>query len=214
MFFADSRLFARASLDFHLYFSSVQGLGGGVMTSMRMRIMCCVSLVDLVLVRGIDESGRGGWGGGGVVTSMRMRLLCCVSLVVLCFVHWWGDGGMGAFRFGFAVFSERFRAVLCRPSTCGIYFHVCVCVFDLRAGVGRGGDGLMTSMRMRLTCTVPLSALCIDGYGGMLMMLMLFRVMLIAYAEHNNGDGYSYGNNNLVVTLFLRRHQYKNTRVF
>ena len=27
--FADSRLFARASLDFHLYFSSVQGLGGG-----------------------------------------------------------------------------------------------------------------------------------------------------------------------------------------
>ena len=66
--FADSRLFARASLDFHLYFSSVQGLGGdggGVMTSMRMRIMCCVSLVDLVLVRGIDESGRGGWGEGG-----------------------------------------------------------------------------------------------------------------------------------------------------
>ena len=27
--FADSRLFAHASLDFHLYFSSVQGWGGG-----------------------------------------------------------------------------------------------------------------------------------------------------------------------------------------
>ena len=42
-------------------------------------------------------------------------------------------------------------------------------VFDLRAGVGRGGGwgGLMASMRMRLTCTVFLSALCIGGEGQM-----------------------------------------------
>ena len=38
----------------------------------------------------------------------------------------------------------------------------------------------MTSMRMRLACTVSLSALC---NAGMLMMLMLFCMMLIAYAE-------------------------------
>ena len=68
--FADSRLFAHASLDLHLYLISVH-----------------------VLVRYIG--GGGGDGGGGVMTSMRMRLLCCVSLVVLCFVHWWEGGGDG-----------------------------------------------------------------------------------------------------------------------
>ena len=75
--FADSRLFAHASLDFHLYFSSVRGLGGvggeGVMTSMRMRIVCCVSLVDLVLVRHI-----GGEGGEEV-----MCFSCCFVFCAL-----------------------------------------------------------------------------------------------------------------------------------
>ena len=53
--FADSRLFAHASLDLHLSFSSVRGWGGmrggggGVMTSMRMRLLSSVSFVELVL---------------------------------------------------------------------------------------------------------------------------------------------------------------------
>ena len=46
-------------------------------------------------------------------------------------------------------------------------FRTCY-VFDLRAGVGRGGwGGLMTSMRMRPAYTVSLSAPCIGGEGGM-----------------------------------------------
>ena len=45
-FFADSRLFAHASLDLHLSFSS-----GGVMTSMRMRLVSSVSFVALLLKR-------------------------------------------------------------------------------------------------------------------------------------------------------------------
>ena len=103
------------------------------------------------------------------MTSMRMRLLFCASFVVLCFVHWWGEGGDGCI-------SHRF--LRCVPTISGQHcadprlvahasldFHVYV--FDLRAGVGRGGGwgGLMTSMRMRLTCTVFLSGLCIGGEG-------------------------------------------------
>ena len=46
--------FARASFDLLFYFSFVRGwgvMGGeGLMTSMRMRILCCVFVVDLVLV--------------------------------------------------------------------------------------------------------------------------------------------------------------------
>ena len=43
---ADSRLSAHAGLDLHLSFSSVRGLGGGgVMTSMRMRLVSSVSFV-------------------------------------------------------------------------------------------------------------------------------------------------------------------------
>ena len=51
--FADSRLFAHASLDLHLSFSSVRGWGGmgGVMTSMRMRLVSSVSFVALLLKR-------------------------------------------------------------------------------------------------------------------------------------------------------------------
>ena len=97
--FADSRLFAHASLDFHWYVSSVQGWVG-VMTSMRMRILCCVSLVDLVLVRSIG-------GDGGLMTSMRMQLLCCVSLLALCFAHWLGGRGWGAFRIGLWCFPKK-----------------------------------------------------------------------------------------------------------
>ena len=106
--FADSRPFAHASLSFHLYFSSVQGWGGGrggLMTSMPMRlclVFCFLTSFWYVLVRYIGGEGRR---DGGVMTSMRMRLLCCVSLVVLCFVHWWGRGGWGHFASVFAVFS-------------------------------------------------------------------------------------------------------------
>ena len=52
--FAESRLFAHASLDLHLFFSSVRGWGGGwggVMTSMRMRLVSSVSFVALLLKR-------------------------------------------------------------------------------------------------------------------------------------------------------------------
>ena len=57
--FADSRLFAHASLDLHLSFSSVRGWGGGMGGEM------------------------GGGMGGGVMTSMRMRLVSSVSFVAL-----------------------------------------------------------------------------------------------------------------------------------
>ena len=53
--FADSRLFAHASLNLHLSFSSVRGWWGiGVgckMTSMRMRLVSSVSFVALLLIR-------------------------------------------------------------------------------------------------------------------------------------------------------------------
>ena len=76
-------------------------------------------------------------------------------------------------------------------------------VFDLRAGVGRGGGDFWAddvhSMQLAATCTVSLSALCIGGEGGdggVLMMLMLFCMMLIAYAEDDNGDDDTCGDNN------------------
>ena len=52
----------------------------------------------------------------------------------------------------------------------------------------------MTSVRVWLTCTVSLSALCI-GEEGMLMMLMLFCHDVDFYAEDNNGDDDTYGDN-------------------
>ena len=62
VFFADSRIFAHVGLDLYLSFSSVRGLGGGgVMTSMRMRLLFSVSCVHLVLVC----SGAVHWWGGG-----------------------------------------------------------------------------------------------------------------------------------------------------
>ena len=48
--FADFRLFAHAGLDLHLSFSSVRGWGG-LMTSMRMRLVSSVSFVALLLKR-------------------------------------------------------------------------------------------------------------------------------------------------------------------
>ena len=48
--FADSRLFAHAGLDLQLSFSSVRGWGG-LMTSMRMRLVSSVSFVALLLKR-------------------------------------------------------------------------------------------------------------------------------------------------------------------
>ena len=54
VFFAGFRLFAHASLDLHLSFSSVRGwggMGGGMMTSMRMRLVSSVSLVASYVCR-------------------------------------------------------------------------------------------------------------------------------------------------------------------
>ena len=123
------------------------------MTSMRMRILSCVSLVDLVLVCSVAVHWWGGGGWGWVMTSMRMRLLCCVSLLVLCFVHWWG-GGDGCI-------SHRF--LRCFLTTSGQH---CADPRMYLTSVQGWGGGVMTSMRMRLTCTVSLSALCIGEERG------------------------------------------------
>ena len=109
--FGDSRLSAHAGFDLHLSFSSVRGWGGGmgrgVMTSMRMRLVSCVSFVAFYVCRishrffygvfALDFvhmpaktciclsalCGVGGGWGGGVMTSMRMRLVSSVSFVAL-----------------------------------------------------------------------------------------------------------------------------------
>ena len=91
--FADSRLFAHAGLDLHLYFSSVRGEGGdggagGVMTSMRIRLVSsgffvasyvcrishrflrCFAESQLSAHASLDLhlsfSSVRGWGGGGI----------------------------------------------------------------------------------------------------------------------------------------------------
>ena len=84
--FVDSRFFAHASLDFHLYFSSVQGWGVEGWTSMRVRILSCVSLVDLVLVRYIGGEG-GGMGGGGDVHAGWGHLFSGSTVPTLDFSH-------------------------------------------------------------------------------------------------------------------------------
>ena len=88
--FADSRLFAHASLDLHLYFSSVRGWGGGwggggVMTSMRMHLVSSVSFVDIVLVcsSALHWWGEGGDGGGGDDVHANAASVLCFSC---CFV--------------------------------------------------------------------------------------------------------------------------------
>ena len=85
----------------------------------------------------------GGRGGGGVMTSMRMRF-CVVFLLLFCVLCIGGEGG------GDGCISHWF--LRCFPTISGqhcahprlvahasLEFHVYV--FDLRAGVGRGGDG-------------------------------------------------------------------------
>ena len=144
------------------------------MTSMRMRILSCVSLVDLfwyVLGRYIGGEG-GGWGGDDVHANAA-SVLCFSCRFVFCALV--GKGGWH-FTLVFA----------CVPTISGqhcadprLVLHASldlhVHVFDLRAGVGRGGGmggggaggwGLMTSMRMRLACTASLSALWVGGEGG------------------------------------------------
>ena len=60
----------------------------------------------------------------------------------------------------------------------------------------------MTSMRVRLTRAVSLSALCIGGEGGWgdVDEVDVVLQMLVAYAEDNNGDDDTYGDNNDTVT--------------
>ena len=77
---------------------------------------------------------------------------CC--FVFLCIG---AKGGMGAFRIGF----------------CGVFLKFPGSTVPSVQGWGGGmaagggeGEGLMTSMRMRLTCAVSRSALCIGGEGG------------------------------------------------
>ena len=48
---AISRLSAHASFDLHLFLNSVRGFGGGVMTSMRLRLVFSFSFGDLLLLR-------------------------------------------------------------------------------------------------------------------------------------------------------------------
>ena len=57
------------------------GGGGGMMTSMRLRLVFSFSFVGYVVVR------CSGGEGGGVMTSMRMRLVfsfCFVDLLLWC----------------------------------------------------------------------------------------------------------------------------------
>ena len=115
--FADSRLFAHASLELHLYLSSVH-----------------------VLVRYIGGEGGGGSGrGGDDVHANAASVLCFSCCFVFCALV--GRGGMGAFRFcGSFIF---FRAALCRPSTCRICQLGLPCVCVRPPCRGREGGGAM-----------------------------------------------------------------------
>ena len=155
---------------------------------MRVRILSCVSLVDLVLVRYIGGEGGGDGRGGRRPCGMGAfifgqhcadpRLLA--HAMYLISVQGWGGGDGGGTDDVHAIAAYMYCFPLCTVH----WWEGC-------ALVGRGGG----------------------GKGGMLMMLMLFCMMLIAYAEDNKGDDDTYGDSNaLVVTLLLRRHQYKNTR--
>ena len=106
------------------------------MTSMRMQILFCVALVDLVLVRYIGR--RGGMGGGDDVHANAAS----VFLLLFCVLCIGGErgGAMGAFRDGFCGVFLQFPGstvptldFLHMPAWTSMY------VFDLRAGVGRGG---------------------------------------------------------------------------
>ena len=93
--FADSPLSAHAGLDLHFLFQLCLG-GGGVMTSMRMRLLFSLFFVH-VLVRHIGgEAGVWGW---GVMTSMHVHANATFVFSFLCScagaVHWWGGGGWG-----------------------------------------------------------------------------------------------------------------------
>ena len=147
--FADSRLFAHVTCQLRLAFvcqlcPGVRGDAGGVMTSMRMQILSCVSLVDLVLVCSGAVHWREGGGMGWVMdvhanATSALWFSCCFVFCAL--VGRRGDRGI----------SHRF--LRCFPKISGQHcadprlvahasFDFHVYAFDLRAGVGKGGMGL------------------------------------------------------------------------
>ena len=177
--FADSRLSAHAGFDLHFSFSSVRGWGGGLRTSMWMRLVSSVSFVAsyvcvcrishrflpcfcrlstfctcqlrLAFVFQLCERVGMGWGVGGVTTSMRIRLVSSVSFVAsyVCVCV--------------CRISRRFLTCFCRLST------FCTCqlrlafVFQLceRVGMGWGVGGVTTSMRIRFASSVSFVASCV-----------------------------------------------------
>ena len=60
----------------------VGGVGGGLMTSMRMRLVFSFCFLHLLVLFGgaVRSWGGGGGGGGGLMTSMRMRLVFVLML--------------------------------------------------------------------------------------------------------------------------------------
>ena len=76
---------------------------------------------------------------------------------------------MGAFRIGFCGVFLKFPGSTVPTldlSDMPAWTSMCMYLTSVQGWGGGGmGGGLMTSMRMWLTCTVPLSALCIDGEG-------------------------------------------------
>ena len=92
-------------------------MGGGVMTSMRLRLVFAFSCLDLLLLcSGAVQWWGGGEGGGGGMTSMRLRTVFSfsfVDLLLLCSgaVQLWGGGEMTSMRMRL-VFSFSFVDLL------------------------------------------------------------------------------------------------------
>ena len=142
-----------------------------------MRILRCVSLADLVLVR---LGGEFCWGGDDVHAGAA-SVLCFSCCFVFCALV--GPGGGWGFSHRFVRCFPKFSGQHCADLR--LFAHACldfhVYVFDLRAGAGRA-----------------------DGGGGMLMMLMLFCMMLTAYAEDNNGGDNNDNDSCLLLSVLLR----------
>ena len=140
---------------------------GGLMTSMRMRILSCVSLVE-----GAVHWWGGGVGGGDDVHANAASVLCFSRCFEFCTLV--GRGGMGAFRIGvcgvFLKFPGRTVPTL-DFSHLPAWTSMCMYLTSVQSwggghGCGGGGGGLMTSMRMRLTCTDCFPFCSVHWWGG------------------------------------------------
>ena len=146
-------------------------------------------LVDLVVVWCGAVRYIGGDGGDDDVHANAAAVLCFSC----CFVHWRG-GARAAFRIGLN-FPGSFVPTLDFSHVASLDFHVYV--FDLRAGVGSGGDGGRDDVHANAAYMHGIFFGSVHWWGGgRLMMSMLSGMMLIAFAEDNHGDDDTYGDNN------------------